>query len=70
MGSRVDGRLCNLRVYSENLGNEKTLELESGRKEGPGAPQEARRAVEGMSGGGGHFLGVGKQPFLEWPVEC
>lgn len=66
LGSGVDGRLCDLRLCSENLGEEETLELESGRKEGPFAPQAARRATEGTVGDRRNFLGLDKQtrPFF------
>lgn len=57
LGSGVDGRLYDLRLCSENLGEEETLELESGRKRGPVAPQAASRATEGTVGTGGIFSG-------------
>lgn len=66
LGSEVDGRLCDLRLCSENLGEEETLELESGRREGPFAPQAARRATEETVGDRRNFLGLDKQtrPFF------
>lgn len=67
LGSAVNGRLCDLRLCSENLDEEETHELESGKKEGPVAPQRARRAMEGSVRERGNFLGLDKQtrPFFE-----
>lgn len=66
LGSGVDIRLCNLRLCSETLGEEETLELEYGGKEGPVAPQASRMATEGSLGERRNFLGLGKQtrPFF------
>lgn len=66
LGSGVNGRLCDLGLCSENLGEEETYELESGGKEGPVAPQRARRAMEGSVRDSENFLGLEKQirPFF------
>lgn len=61
LGSGVDGRLYDLRLCSENLGEKETLELESGRKGGPVAPQAPAGPRRGQWGQGESFLGLDKQ---------